>query len=120
MCPLEELEVAAAVGQDLTEGAEVVSVTSATSDFQSCLECEDGVDEGAACADLAGATSREDSMPWAVAEQKMGAGCKVIAEAPAQKHMACSTSIEASGRVAGRRSAFHAGRAVVIEQMQES
>lgn len=50
----------------------------------------------------------------------MGVGYKVIAEAQARKHMVCNTSTEASGLVADRRLAFHADRAVVIEQMQEN
>ena len=50
----------------------------------------------------------------------MGVGYKAIAEAPVLKHMVCSTLTEPSGWVADRRLAFHAGRAVVIEQTQES
>lgn len=53
-------------------------------------------------------------------ELKKGAGCKATAAALAQTHTVCSTSTEASGWVAGRRLAFHAGHAVVTEQKQES
>lgn len=108
------------VGRDLTEGAAEVFVTFAASGFQSCLGCEDEAGEGAACAGLAGATSEEDLMPWAAVEWKKDAGCKVTAAAPAQTRTVCSTSTEASGWVAGRRLAFHAGRAVVTGQKQES
>lgn len=43
-----------------------------------------------------------------------------IAEALAQKHTVCSTLTEASGWEAVHKLAFHAGRAVVTEQTQES
>jgi hypothetical protein len=98
----------------------VASVTSEALGFPSYLECAGEADGGAACAGLAGATSTEDLMPWAVAESKRGAGCTAIAEAPVLKRTVCSTWTEASGLVADRKLAFHAGRAVVIEQMQES
>lgn len=52
--------------QDLMVGAAAVSVKAAASGFQSYLECVDETDGDAACAGLAGATSGEDSMPWAV------------------------------------------------------
>lgn len=120
MCPLEEPEAAAVVGQDLTAGAAEVPVTFAASDFHSYQGCEDEAGEGAACAVLAGVTSKEGSTPWAAVESKKGAGCKATAAALAQTHTVCSTSTEASGWVAGRRLAFRAGRAVVIEQKQES
>lgn len=101
-------------------GAEAVSVTIAASGFQSYLACVGEAGEDAACAGLAGETSEEGSMPWAVAGQRFDAGYKAIAEVQVQRHMVCSTLTVASGWAAGRRLAFHAGRAVVIEQMQES
>jgi hypothetical protein len=120
VCPLAEPEAVAEVGRDLTEGAAEVSVTFAVLGFQSCLGYEDEAGEGAACAGLAGVTSKEGSMPWVAVELKKGAGCKATAAALAQTRTVCSTSTEASGWVAGRRLAFHAGRAVATEQKQES
>jgi hypothetical protein len=96
-CLLGEPEAAAAVGRDLTEGAAEVFVTFAASGFQSCLGCEDEAGEGAACAGLAGVTSKEGSMPWAAVESRKGAGCKATAAALAQTRMVCNTSTEASG-----------------------
>lgn len=119
-CRLAVAVAAAVVDQGLTAVAEVVSVTSATSGSQSYLECVGEADGGAACAGLVGATSRGGSMPWVVVEQKMGADCREIAGAQAQKRKVCSTSTEASGSEAVRRLASHADHAVVTEQMPES
>ena len=82
--------------------------------------CEDEAGEGAACAGLAGGTSEAGLMPSAAVESKMGAGCTATAAAPVQTRTVCSTWTVASGWAAGRRSASHAGRAVVTEQKQES
>lgn len=114
------LEAAAGVDQGLMVVAGVVSATTAALGLTSCPVCAGEAGGDAACAGPAGETSKEDSMPWAVEEQRMGAGCKVIAEEQAQRRMVCSTWIGASGWVAGRRLAYRADRAVVIEQMQES
>lgn len=120
MYPLEEPEAAAVAGRDLTGGAAEVFVTFAASGFQSCLGFEDEAGEGAACAGLAGVTSKEGSMPSAAVESKKGAGCKATAVALVQTRTVCSTSTEASGWAPDRRLAFHADHAVVTEQKQES
>ena len=120
MCRLEVPEAAAEAGQVLMVVAEGASVTSATWGYQSYLECAGEADGGAACAGLADETSIEGLMPSAAVEWMMGAGCKEIAGAQVQKHRVCSTSTEASGWAAGRRSASHAGHAVATEQMQEN
>lgn len=120
VCPLEVPEAAAGVGRVLTVVVEEESATAAALGFQSYPECAGGADEGVACAGFAGATSEEGLMPLAAVKWMMGAGCKGIAGAQAQKHKACSTLTEASGWVAGRRLASHVGHAVAIEQMQEN
>lgn len=99
--------------------AEAESVTTAASGFHSYPAYVGAVGGGAACAGLADETSEEGWMPWAVGAQRIDVG-KAIAEAQVQRHKVCSTLTEASGWVVGRRLAFHAGHAVVTEQMQES
>lgn len=120
VCQLEELEAAAVAGRDLKVGAEEVLVTFAVSGCRPCLECEDEAGEDAAYAGLADVTSEEGLMPLVAVGSKMGAGCTATVAAPAQTRTVCSTWTVASGWVVGRRLAFHAGRAVVTEQKQES
>lgn len=54
--------------------------------------------------------------PWVVVVLMKDAVDKEIAVVPLTTHKACNTSTAAFGWAADRRLAFHAGRAVVIEQ----
>lgn len=68
MYPPEVPGAAVEAGQDLKADAGVESVPFAASGFPSYLECVGEAGGDAACAGLAGATSIEGWMPWAVAE----------------------------------------------------
>lgn len=98
-----------------------VFVTCATLGFRSFQVFEDaaGVAD-AACADFAGETSTVIVTPLVAVALRKDAGGRVIAETLARMHTECSTSREASGWVAVRRLAFHAGRAVGIALKLES
>ncbi len=120
VCRLEEPGAAAVVGLDRMVDAAGVSVTSVIWDFQSFLGYVGEAGGCAACADPADETSTMGSMTWAVAGSMRGAGYMAIAEAPAQKRMVCSTWTAASDLEADHRLAAHAGRVVVIVQMQVS
>jgi hypothetical protein len=98
----------------------VAFATCAISGFQSFRVCEDVADVGAAFAGLAGETSTASLWALAVGELMMDAAGTVTVVVQKMTRTACSTLIVASGWVADRRSAAHAGRAVVIEQTLES
>lgn len=92
------------------------SEASAILDSRSFRVCVDEADGGAASAGLVDVISK-GLVAWvAVVAGQRGVADKETAVVPHLIHMAGNTSIEASGRVAVRRSAVHADRAAVIEQ----
>lgn len=95
--------------------AAVAFVTFATLGFQSFPESVDEAGEGAACAGAAGATSGAGFVALAAVALMMDAVGRVTAVAQALSRKACSTLIAAFGLVVGRKWAFHAGHAEVIE-----